>query len=89
MPLPLLQTLPKIIKFIGSHVAQVQRYEQLTAHFACRAFCNIQKAVKLSIGAPFKPFGDIGHHRNGRSPNLITEAKILLEIPPPTNSIHS
>ena len=56
--------------------------------------CNVQLASNLCTGAlgdgeelieftrttPFKPFRDVGHNRNRRLANLVTEAKILCEV---------
>jgi hypothetical protein len=61
----------QFLKLVVRNVFYIQRNVRLRAQLAGRGFGMAQVLDKLGLGATFKPFGDVGHYRDGRPAHLV------------------
>jgi len=68
---------PRGVGDIGVDVTQVFRRVVHAPHFSTGPSRHIEKASKFDFGESFEPFGDVIHHGNPRSLNLVAKAEIF------------
>ena len=76
------------LKLLLRNVSKIECHIQLRTDLPCRTICYVKELDELAVRSSFKPFGDIGHYRNGSTTNLIAKSIVFCKSSIPRKRIH-